>query len=244
MRILPGISSLFSTRAKRQKGGAEDINKYGRQLTETEIASNAHRKFVGGIWDEVGEQQLNFLKQRGLMPDRYLLDVGCGALRAGVHFARYLEEEHYYGIDINASLITAGKKELKQENLLAKHPHLLVNGQFEFGRFGRTFDYAIAASVFTHIPMNHIIRCLVEIRKVLTPGAEFFATFFEAPSVAYLEPITHPSVKVTTNYDKDPFHYSFEEFQWMAKIANMRVELIGEWAPQRVQRMLSFRLPE
>lgn len=244
MRILSYISSLFSKRAKRQNSETEDIDKYGRQFTETEIAANVHRKYVGGMWDEVGEQQLNFLKQRGLMPDHYLLDVGCGALRAGVHFARYLEEGHYYGIDINPSFITAGKKELKQENLLAKHPHLLVNGQFEFGRFGRTFDYAIAASVFTHIPMNHIIRCLVEIRKVLTPGAEFFATFFEAPSVTHLEPITHPSVRVTTNYDKDPFHCSFEEFQCMAKIANMRVELIGEWARPRVQRMLSFRLPE
>ena len=243
MRILPGISSLFS-RAKRQNRGTEEINKYGRQLTGAEIASNAHRKFVGRFWHEVGEQQLNFLKQRGLMPDHYLLDVGCGALRAGVHFARYLEEGHYYGIDINASLIAGGKKELKQENLLAKHPHLLVNGQFEFGRFNRTFDYAIAASVFTHIPMNHIVRCLVEIRKVLTPGAEFFATFFEAPSVAHLEPITHPSAEVTTHYDKDPFHCSFEEFQCLAKIANMRVELIGEWAPERVQRMLSFSLPE
>ncbi len=76
------------------------------------------------------------------------------------HFIRYLEPGRYYGVDINASLMAAGQKELERENLLVKRPNLSVNDQFEFSRFGRTFDYAIAVSVFTHLPMNHIIRCL------------------------------------------------------------------------------------
>ena len=225
----------------------EDINvynAYGLQLTDTEISLNVHREFVGGMWDEIGVLQLNFLQQHGLMPDHHLLDVGCGALRGGVHFIRYLEAGHYCGIDINASLIAAGEKELEPENLLVKHPNLLVNEQFEFGRFGRTFDYAMAVSVFTHLPMNHIVRCLAEIRKALGNGGLFFATFFESPAAAHLEPITHTPGSVKTNYDKDPFHYSFEEFQWMAQIADMRVELTGEWDHPRDQRMLSFRLPE
>jgi cyclopropane fatty-acyl-phospholipid synthase-like methyltransferase len=244
MQTLSRIFSLFSRQAKTPIHKMGGINYYGRQLTEAEIASNVHREFVGGMWDEIGVLQFNFLKQRGLMPDHYLLDVGCGALRGGVWFVRYLAAGHYCGVDINASLIAAGKKELEKENLLGKHPHLLVNDRFEFSRFGITFDMAVAVSVFTHLPMNHIVRCLAEIRKVLNPGAEFFATFFEAPTAAHLEPITHTPGNIRTHFDADPFHYSFKEFQWMAQISNMHAELIGEWAHPRDQRMLSFRLRE
>jgi len=236
--------SRFSRNVRREADGCSGINSYGRQLTEVEIASNVHRDFVGGMWEELGRLQLDFLKQRGLKPDHCLLDVGCGALRGGIHFVRYLEAGHYCGLDVNASLIAAGKKELEKENLLAKSPRLLVNDKFEFGLFERTFDYAIATSVFTHLPMNHIIRCLAEVRKVLTPNAEFFATFFEAPSAVHLEPISHSAGGITTNYDRDPFHYCFQEFQWMARMAGMRIELIGEWGHPRNQRMLSFHLPE
>lgn len=242
MQAFSGIFSFL--RKERQTGGIKQVNQYGKQLTEKQIRSNFHREFVGGMWDEMGLLQLNFLKQHGLKPCHHLLDVGCGALRGGVHFVRYLEPEHYYGLDINASLIAAGKKELEKENLTAKRPHLLVNDRFEFSRFGKTFDYAIATSVFTHLPMNHIIRCLAEIRNVLTHDAEFFASFFEAPSPAHLEPITHTPGGVQSHYDMDPFHYSFRELQWMAQIADMRADLIGEWAHPRDQRALSFRLAE
>jgi cyclopropane fatty-acyl-phospholipid synthase-like methyltransferase len=243
MQILSGIFSFFS-KAQRQVPKSECVNDFSKQLTEKEINSDFHREFVGGMWDELGMLQFDFLKRNGLMPHHYLLDVGCGALRGGVRFIRYLEAEHYCGLDLNASLIAAGKKELKKENLLDKRPNLLVNDKFEFSRLGRTFDYAVAVSVFTHLPMNHIIRCLVEVRKVLNADARLFATFFEAPTTAHIEIVSHTPGMVQTNYDADPFHYSFEEFQWMAQIANMRVELIGEWAHPRDQRMLSFRLPK
>src|SRR3712207_8664912 len=50
-----------------------------------------------------------------------------------------------------------------------------------FGRFGRQFDYAIAQSVFTHLPLNNIVRCLMEIERALTPGGRFYATFYLNP---------------------------------------------------------------
>jgi ubiquinone/menaquinone biosynthesis C-methylase UbiE len=214
--------------------------KYGRQLTQAEIDANVHRVFVGGMWDEIGILQIDFLKKQGMKPCHYFLDVGCGALRGGVHFTRYLDKGHYYGMDINASLIEAGKKELQEAGLMDKHPHLLVNGKFEVSQFGVNFDYAIAQSVFTHLPMNDIIRCLVEVRKVMKADAIFFATFFEAPATACLSQITHTPGGVVTNYDINPFHYSFEEFKWMARVSGMNARLIGEWKHPRDQRMLSF----
>lgn len=221
---------------------SEEINAYGRQLSETEIVAKEHRDFVGGLWDELGLLQIDFMKERGLAPTHELVDIGCGALRGGIHFMRYLEPGHYYGIDINSSLIEAGKKEIQEAGLADKQPHLLVNAKFEFGLFGRLFDYAIAQSVFTHLPINHIVRCLAEVRKVLKPEGAFFATFFEAPSAAHLDQIVHAQGGIVTNYDADPFHYSFQEIGWMAQIAGMRVDLIGEWKHPRDQQMLVFRI--
>ncbi len=85
-------------------------NAYDRQLTPAEINANLHRDFIGGMWDEMGPRQFDFLKSAGLAPHHRMIDIGCGCLRAGVHFVPYLENGNYYGIDINASLIEAGKE--------------------------------------------------------------------------------------------------------------------------------------
>lgn len=216
------------------------FNDYGRQLSPDEIAAKEHREFVGGLWEELGALQLGFLKSQGLLPGHQLLDLGCGALRGGIHFIRYLDAGHYHGMDINASLIEAGKRELEEQQLEGRRPHLLVNDKFELGGFATMFDRAIAVSVFTHLPMNHIVRCLAEVRKVLRPEARFFASYFEAPAPACLQPLAHAPGNIVTYFDADPYHYAFEEVRWMAGSARLRVELIGEWGHPRGQRMLSF----
>src|SRR5262245_17052197 len=88
------------------------VNEYHRALTDEEIRAGAHRDFVGGLWDEIGRLQFDFLVAHGLKPEHKLVDVGCGALRGGVHFIRYLKPGHYFGLDLNASLIKAGEREL------------------------------------------------------------------------------------------------------------------------------------
>ncbi|MGO9312144.1 MAG: class I SAM-dependent methyltransferase [Syntrophobacteraceae bacterium] len=238
--LLAAQKLWHSTRKHRAKAKGPCVNTYDRQLTNAEIRGNEHRKFVGGLWEEIGALQLDFLKQHGLASAHLLLDVGCGCLRGGIPCIRYLEAGNYFGLDINASLVKAGLMEIERERLTEKQPNLMVNDKFEFSRFGRKFDYVFALSVFTHLPMNHIIRCLTEIRKVLSPGGEFFATFFEAPSPAHLEQIRHMPGDEQTNYDSDPYHYSFEECQMMASTAGVQVRLIGEWGHPRAQKMLSF----
>jgi len=217
------------------------INEYGRQLGPAEIEAGEHRTFVGGLWDEMGALQFEFLKAHGLQPGQRLVDVGCGALRGGVHFIRYLEPGLYHGIDINASLIEAGTREIAQLELDAKAPRLLVNDRFELSRFDTRFDCAIATSVFTHLPLNHILRCMVEVRKVLNPGARFHATFFEAPTSAHLDPVRHTPGDIVTYLDADPYHYGVDEIRWVAGNAGLVAERIGEWGHPRDQRMWTFR---
>jgi SAM-dependent methyltransferase len=170
-----------------------------------------------------------------------LVDIGCGCLRGGVHFVPYLEKRRYYGIDINASLIEAGKKELRQNAANHdKEPDLRVTDRFDLVQFGVQFDYALAISVFTHLYTNHIGRCLVEVKGALAPQGKFFATFFEAPTPLHLEPIAHKIGGIVSNFDRDPFHYSFSEMETLARFAGLSVKLIGDWGHPRDQRMLCF----
>ena len=72
---------------------------YAHELTAVEIAKGSHRGAVGGRWEEMGRLQLDFLVKQGLRPSDELLDVGCGALRAGLHFIRYLKPGNYFALN-------------------------------------------------------------------------------------------------------------------------------------------------
>lgn len=216
-------------------------NSYGRQLTPQEIAAGLHREFVGGLWEVIGSLQFDFLREKGLQQGHRLLDVGCGALRGGLHSVAYLDQGRYFGMDINESLIQAAHVELKDASLEDRDANLLIDAEFDFGRFGETFDFAIAVSVFTHIPMNDIVRCLVNMEKVLKPEGKFYASFFESSRSAELSSLVHEPGGFVTHYDSDPFHYSFDEICMLAGLAHLEAELVGDWGHPRAQRMLCFR---
>ena len=195
---------------------------------------------MGGLWDEVGHLQFDFLRERGLAPSHRLLDVGCGALRGGVHFVRYLDPGRYHGLDLNASLLEAGRRELEAAGLAERDARLVADDAFRVKRFATTFDVAIAVSVFTHLPMNAIVRCLAEVGATLAPGAVFYATYFEAPRPAWLAPLAHAPGDIVTQYDSDPFHYAFDEIATLARFAGLAARRIGDWGHPRGQRMAAF----
>ena len=220
--------------------GGEHENSYWRELTDGEIRRRVHRSLVGGMWDEIGRLQFDFMIAQGLRPEHNLLDVGCGALRGGIHFVRYLEPGHYFGIDRNGSLIRAGRDELAAADLSTRHANLRVDSNFDVAAFGIRFEYAIAVSLFTHLYANHIMRCLREVTQVLSEAGRFYVTFFEAAQPAHTGSLVHTPGGVTTHLDSDPFHYSLEEISTYARYVGLRTNYIGEWNHPRGQRMLCF----
>jgi SAM-dependent methyltransferase len=192
----------------------------------------------------MGRLQLDFLVGQGLRPDHDLLDIGCGSLRAGVHLVPYLEPGRYVGIDINRALLRKGERELQAAGLSGRGVTLVQMGDFGFGRLGRTFDVALAQSVFTHLPLNRIIRCLMNVEGALRPGGRLFATFFENPTgKRNLDPIVHrgPSgAPVKTRFDSNPFHYDVDTFRWICQGTALDVEYFGDWNHPRDQKMLVF----
>lgn len=218
------------------------INSYAFALSEKQIDNKRHRKRVGKLWDEVGQLQRDFLVKEGLRPEHRLLDVGCGALRAGIHLAKYLEPGHYYGIDINESLLRAAiEHEIPEAGLQDRLPveNLRATSTFE-ADFGVPFDMAIAQSVFSHLPLNHLRLCLWQLAKVMPPGGRFFATAFiagdDVPYDADVKQVVH-----TTRPERDPFHYHVHELEWAATVAEWDCLFIGKWKHPRGQQMVEFR---
>lgn len=223
-----------------EKGKPQSVNKYGQNtLSDEQIAAEQHRKSVGGRWDEVGHLQFDYLVGKGLMPDSYLLDVGCGALRGGVHFVRYLEPGHYFGIDVNSSLLRAGlEHELPQAGLDGRLPaeNLRATERFECD-FGVSFDFALAQSLFTHLPLNHIRLCLYRLAQVMQPGGRLYATFFEIPEN---HPFDEPWGK--RHPERDPYQYFAADLEWAAaSIGDWEFRYIGDWGHPRGQRMVEYR---
>lgn len=217
---------------------------YDRLLLPVEIDRGAHRRMVGGRWDEIGVLQFEHVVANGLAPGMRFLDVGCGSLRGGVHFVAYLHPGGYYGLDLNASLLDAGYDvELARAGLQHKLPRnqLIANGTFDVARFGVTFDMALAHSLFTHLPIGEVRQCLSAVAGVLAPGGRLLATFFECPPDHPAdEPYTHQPGGEVTFRDRNPWHYRPDEL--VGAVDGLPLTVVGwtQWGHPRAQRMMTF----
>jgi hypothetical protein len=201
-----------------------------------------HRQAVGGLWDEVGKLQFDFMTRQGLLPSHRLLDVGCGSMRGGVHFVGYLDPGNYYGVDASADLLAAGLEELRKAKLSQRSPHLRHTADFDLD-FGCTFQFALAQSLFTHLPLNSIHRCLLAVEAQLDDGGTFFATCFVNPlGRRSLLPIRHSTVDgdLVTYLDRDPYHYDVDVFRWLCEGSTLDFRYVGPWGHPRDQHMLRF----
>lgn len=245
--------SVFQRRVARALGIVVPLVPAGvKSPVKQRIPKRFHRYFTPnwhrwalhgrGKWELLGKLQLDFLVAQGLKPHHHLLDVGCGPLRAGVRLIPYLEPGHYYGIDRDAPRLAAGREiELKRYNLEGRRPVLEVMDDFGFERLGREFDFAIAQSVFTHLTINEMIRCLVNMEKVLKPGGRFFATFYLNPDgKSNLADIEQSTTGIISHLDRDNFHYEVSTFEWIVEGTRLRADYVGDWGSPQNQKMIAF----
>lgn len=217
-------------------------NYYDPDAIAAAIDSGAHREVIGGMWDEIGDLQLAFLKAQGLMPDHHLLDIGCGSLRLGVRAVPYLNAGNYWGTDLNRALLEAGyEREIEPAGLAPKLPRgqLVADADFAFPGIPHNIDCAIATSVFTHLPLEYLGRCLASLGvHVTSPCTFFFSIFTPAPDHPFDEPCKHPVGGKTSYPDRDPFHYKIDDLHAAAEGTPWAIEYIGNWKHPRDQMMV------
>lgn len=223
----------------------QTVNKYYDLERSANAAKNGtHRALIGGFWNELGQLQMDYIRDRGLASNHCLLDIGCGCLRSGIHLVRYLKQGHYFGTDISQDLLDVGYDvELNKSNLQQKMPreNLTCDGEFNVGQFGVTFDRAIALSVFTHLPVDFLKLCLANLADVIKEGGEFYATVFHSPDTHdWNNPLKHSPGMVISHPNQDPYHYTTASLKNCCNGLPWKVELIEEWQHPRAQKMVVF----
>lgn len=186
---------------------------------------------VGGQWDVLGAAQLNFLRGQGMEPRHRLFDLGCGTLRAGRHFIRFLDPGNYHGFDLSPAAISYAQELIRAEGLEARKPVLAVNRaqDLRFAGFtSQTFDYLLAFSVFTHLQPEHIAECFEHIGQIMHADSAFFFTFRAAGRFE----------------QRGPKDFS-QPFSWFVSLAKRYDFELRDHSPDfrhpRAQRMISIK---
>jgi hypothetical protein len=150
----------------------------------------------------------------------------------------------YWGTDLNESLLTAGyDREISASGLSGKLPRqqLVTDGEFAFGGIPARIDYAIAQSVFTHLPLNHLRLCLVNLAAHVDGPCRFYATFFIVPEASECRAHSHDRGGIISFPHRDPFHYTLPALSWATRGLPWDMEFIGDWDHPRNQKMVRFQ---
>lgn len=145
-----------------------------------------HSDFV-----DTGDEFLgHFVELGGLQPHHRVLDVGCGIGRMARPLAGYLGAEGGYdGFDVNREGIGWCRRRYGRRQNFHFTVADLYNRRYNPGgahaaseyRFpyeDETFDFAILASVLTHLLEADAEHYLAEVRRVLGPGGRALTTWF------------------------------------------------------------------
>lgn len=157
------------------------------------LVPGRRKVFIGGPeYRKVGDEFMELFRLVGkLEPHHKALDIGCGIGRMARPLVAFLDSARgrYDGFDIDRNGIL-----WCMEHYL-EHPHFrfqwaniynkfynprgsVAAEDFTFPYENRSFDFAFATSVFTHMPPGAIRRYLAETSRVLVPGGRALFTVF------------------------------------------------------------------
>lgn len=223
------------------------MNSYYKTSKEDTFEFIDHRNWVGGKWEEFGKLHIDFLSSQGLKPHHKFLDIGCGCLRGGIKLIEYLDENNYYGQDINSYLVNMGyEKEVPNaglENKIQKN-NFCISFDFSLNFKDVKFDMGISQSVFTHLTINHLYGCLLNIKDYFKSDAKFFVTFWIIPEEKNLNDRVLWDGSIVSSHTSDPFHYKRSQIEYIAKDPIISefwsCDYIGDWNHPRNQKMFCF----
>ncbi|NP_001131315.1 uncharacterized protein LOC100192629 [Zea mays] len=137
-----------------------------------ELLVEEHHSNYGEPWAG-GRDVFEFLANASVLtPTEQVLEIGCGTLRVGLHFIRYLEAGRFHCLERDElSLMAALRYELPAQGLLYKRPMIVRGEDMDFSKFGDTvmYDLIYASAVFLHIPDKLVWTGLERLAGKLRP---------------------------------------------------------------------------
>lgn len=142
------------------------------QLCHVNAANQQAILYVGSR-PSTGRVQLKLLLLEGLQKDHRVLEIGCGALVAGIPIMSYLSPNHYVGIEPNRWLIDASLKVAGNRRVVnQKNPLFIYNMDFDATPLNIGFDYIIAHSIMSHAAHQQLPLFLENGAKVLNKSGK------------------------------------------------------------------------
>ncbi|KAL6954492.1 hypothetical protein U1Q18_030375 [Sarracenia purpurea var. burkii] len=149
----------------------EESNNHTALACPGELLVEEHHSNYGEPWAG-GRDVFEFLADSvHLSPDARVLEIGCGTLRVGLHFIRYLYPGHFHCLERDdLSLMAAFRYELPSQGLLHKRPVIVKGEDMDFRKFGSgMYDLIYASAVFLHMPDNLVWLGLERLANKLKP---------------------------------------------------------------------------
>ncbi len=232
-RILHRSRAMAQNAAWRVRTFRKPYSEYQRNVMDSRSKVDP-REAVGGMWDEIGEFQLQVLKEHELTPQSTVLDVGCGSLRGGRKIIPYLEPGNYWGTELSGGMLNSGREILESDGLLDRRPNLIHTSNFSFDRLaGVEFTHVMFWGVFTDVPPESVAEAIHGLPELLTEGSIVIATF-------------GLSDKHRSDYRQIRFMQPYDFYERLAVESQLDLELVSGFSHRHPKghSLLRMRLAE
>jgi len=144
---------------KQKNPGASFTRAQMERIAKTLQQGKAHPTLGRNVidhadwWSAGAATFAHYVKLFPIQPDSKMVDYGCGSLRVGAHFIRYLDPGCYFGLELAAGLYEIGQEVIGEERLAQKQPRFGLTETAaldEATAFGADFVYSTAVAFHVH----------------------------------------------------------------------------------------------
>ena len=176
---------------KKKKSVAERLRKFPhdtirRLRRRVGLGRRDEAQMYVGTDEVSGQLQLELLQREGCFSGSKVLEIGCGRLHLGIPLIRYLENNHYVGIDPNEWLRQVVLKHDHNRQLVEQKGARFLSGDtFDASELGIKFDFIFSHSVLSHAAHWQLEQFLQNTAAVMNPGGRILSSIYLAEGNAY-----------------------------------------------------------